>query len=127
MTAYYSTTLSLSIGGDTPTWEGEATVCYSVTWGAPEKGPTYACGGQPADPDEIDAITVTHIDGAVVVGEGLTRDAETLQCHIECNDRLTSLLLEHAYEMAAEERAAAMDYRYELARDDARIERMENK
>lgn len=91
---HHTTTLSLSLGGDVPTWEGEATVTYSVVWGAPETGPTYACGGTPADPDEVNDITVTHIDGRIPE----PHEAETLVCHIECNDRLISLLVERAAE-----------------------------
>ena len=114
---HYSTTLDLSLGGDSPDWEGEVTVCYAVTWGRPAIGPSYSHGGLPADPDEINDITVTHIDGAVVVGEGLKEHAALCEAAIESNDALIGLLLEHAYEVAAEQHAAAMEYRAEDRRE----------
>ena len=112
-------TLSLSLGGDQPTWEGEATVSYAVSWGYPEQGPSYASGGQPADPDEIDDIRVTHIDGEPVAHRTYGKhEAETLETHIECSDRLMAELLTAASEDAAEDHAAAMDARYESRKDD---------
>ena len=44
-----------------PFGNGELAVSigYRVTWGAPETGPTYSCGGQPADPDEIELVDVS--------------------------------------------------------------------
>lgn len=59
----YRYTLSASIGGDIPTWEGEITVGYNIQPGEPETGPTYDCGGTPAsDPCVID-VTLLEIDG----------------------------------------------------------------
>lgn len=110
----YTHTLSLSLGGDEPTWEGEATVIYTVSWGAPEQGPSYASGGQPADPDEIADITVTHIDGVAVANrEHGKHEAETLETHIECSDALMAELLEAAAEEAAAAYEDAMDRRAE--------------
>jgi hypothetical protein len=31
--------------------------------GAPERGPTYACGGTPADPAEIEMVKATLVNG----------------------------------------------------------------
>lgn len=111
----HTTTLSLSLGGDTPTWEGEATVTYSVVWGRPEVAPSYSHGGLPADPDEIDDVTVTHIDGDPVSARE-PHEAEQLQCHIECSDRLMAELLTHAAEEASERHAEAMEHRREVDR-----------
>ena len=108
----HTTTLSLSLGGDTPTWEGEATVSYSVTWGGPETPPAYSHGGLPADPDLVEDVTVTHIDGRIP-GAG---EAEMLENHIECDDRLMAELLTHAAEESAERHAGAMEYRREVER-----------
>jgi hypothetical protein len=92
-------TLSLSIGGDTPTWEGEATVSYTVLWGAPERPPAYSHGGLPADPDEVDDVTVTHIDGQLVgAREHGSHEASTLEHHITGSDRLMAELLTAAAE-----------------------------
>ena len=40
--------------------EVELVVTYSVTAGRPETGPSYACGGTPAEPDEVEIISVKH-------------------------------------------------------------------
>lgn len=37
---------TLSWGGDEPTAELEVEWSYTVLWGAPATGPTYACGGR---------------------------------------------------------------------------------
>ena len=119
MARSYTTTLSLSVGGDEPTWEGEATVTFSVTWGTPERAPAYSHGGLPADPDEINDITVTHIDGEPVERRTYGKlEAETLETHIECSDALMHELLTYAVEEAAADHADAMEYRAEQRRDD---------
>lgn len=114
MTKTYQATLDLSLSGDTPTWEGEATVTYTVVWGAPETGPTYDCRGQPADPDEVNDIKVTHIDG-VSIAESMygKYEAETLESHIECSDRLIEELLSIAAAQAADDYADMLDRRDE--------------
>lgn len=117
MMKHYTNTLDISLGGDLPSWEGEVTVCYSVAWGRPETAPAYSHGGLPADPDEINDITVTHIDGAVVVGDGLKEHAKLCEAHIENNENLIGYLMSHAYRQAAKDHAEAMDYRAEARRD----------
>jgi len=106
MKSHHTHTLSLSIGGDVPTWEGEATVDYTVEWGAPERGPAYDLGGLPADPDEIDDVRVTHIDGARVVqgypsGVLATPLAATLEDLISESDILLGELLSAAADESA--------------------------
>ena len=110
---HYTYTLSLSLGGDEPHWEGEADICYAVTWGHPESPPSYSHGGLPADPDEVCDVTVVRIDGTPVVGPGLSDHARQLECLIETNDALIGELLTHAYEIEAERRAEVMEYRRE--------------
>jgi hypothetical protein len=39
--------------------ETEVTVEYVYRPGRPEQGPTYDCGGQPAEPPEVEIIRVT--------------------------------------------------------------------
>jgi hypothetical protein len=113
-------TMSLSIGGDVPTWEGEATVSYTVTWGAPERGPTYACGGTPADPDEIDWFEITHIDGQPVEKRLYGHEeAKVIYDHINYRDALIDALLIAATEEGAADYADAMEYRAEARREDA--------
>ena len=38
--------------------ELEVIVRGDVTPGCPEQGPTYSCGGQPAEPDTVDGVAV---------------------------------------------------------------------
>lgn len=121
MARHYVHTLSISRGTcDVPAVdEVEVTVCYVVIWGAPERGPSYASGGQPADPDEIYDITVTHINGAVVVGSELSQEARALEAVIEADNDLVATLLEVAAEKAADDYAEALDRR-DLAKAEPR-------
>jgi len=41
--------------------EVECEIKFSFLKGAPEQGPSYASGGQPADPDEIEFISATPL------------------------------------------------------------------
>ena len=59
----YTYATTVSFGEDEPTPEFEVEVSYLVCWGAPEQGPSYASGGQPADPDELDDIRLDTVDG----------------------------------------------------------------
>lgn len=119
MARRYTETLSLSIGGDEPTWEGEATVSYTVVWGAPERGPSYSHGGLPADPDEVNDIRVTHVDGVPIAQvEHGKHVAETLETHIECSDELLQDLLNAASEQDADAYEAAMERRAEARWED---------
>lgn len=118
MARTYTTTLSLSLGGDAPTWEGEAHINFTVSFGRPEVPPAYGHGGLPADPDEIDDVTVVSIDGRTPEPE----HADAIAEHIMCSDALLSHLLEHAREEAVEEAYAAADARYEARRDDPLME-----
>jgi len=43
--------------------EVECEIVFSFLKGAPEQGPSYARGGQPADPDEIELVRVRPIIG----------------------------------------------------------------
>ena len=64
--------------------ELEVDVRYTATPGEPETGPTYACGGTPASPPEveIDFVTIAGCSTPVT----LTTDEE---------ERLLQYLLEH--------------------------------
>jgi len=118
MTRRYTHTLSLSLGGDEPVWEGEVTVTYVVHPARPAAPPSYASGGDPPEPALVEDITVTHIDGAVVVGGGLSDEARTLEAVIEGSDALLAVLLQEAAETDAADYDDAMGRRYEAARDD---------
>lgn len=109
-------TASFSVGGDTPTWEGEVEFSYTVTFGAPEQGPSFASGGQPADPDEVDDIRCEKIDGNPAGWSDYESDAEVGLSMIErlTDDDLAAMIAE-----AYEQRAADLD-----ARDEDRAERL---
>lgn len=63
MSRSFTYAATLTWGGDIQTGEAEVECSYTVTWGAPEQGPSYASGGQPADPDEIDDVRILRVDG----------------------------------------------------------------
>lgn len=114
----YTHTLSLSLGGDEPTWEGEVDVIYTVTWGAPGTGPTYACGGTPPDPDEVEVQEI-----------GFPTDwaaTQSMPALIEFTDRLidkihgSDALLDELLQAAAEDEAAAYDDAMERRWEDRR-------
>lgn len=110
----YTTTLSMGIGGDEPTWEGEATVRYTVAWGRPATGPTYSHGGLPADPDEITHLVVTHIDGKNPrrLCQGMT-ESDALEDKIWGSESLLEALLNDAAEQRDADLEAAMERRWE--------------
>jgi hypothetical protein len=110
----YKTTLSLSIGGDVPTWEGEATVSFEMEWGSPEAGrfgrPEDYDPGSPTYPE---CITVENVDGR----EPDRETAEAIAEHIELNDAALDELTTYATESEAADYDAAMERRYEDARE----------
>lgn len=62
MTRYtYTTTLEVGDADGGPEYEVEVT--YTVTPGEPETGPTYACGGTPANGAVVDDIRLEKVDG----------------------------------------------------------------
>jgi len=111
MSPRYTYAATLSFGPrDEPTGEIEVECSYAVSWGAPEQGPSYASGGQPADPDEIDDIRILSVDGKpwpVDLSYGLQTEAED-------HDMLVEKLLNDHYDRMIEE---AIEERYEDARD----------
>src|SRR6185312_7266067 len=120
----YTYACTLSWGGDEPTAEVEVEFSYVVRWGAPERGPTYACGGTPADPDEIDDIRLEKVEGKPRpwgMGYGFISDDEfATDCveKIEGCDRHLADMLTEAAEQAAADYDEAMEYRAEQRRDD---------
>lgn len=115
----YTTDLSLSLGGDEPTWEGEATVSFTVIAGRPETPPSYSHGGLPAEPAMVEDVTVTHIDGEPVSRRTHGKhEADTLECHIECSDALLSELLQAATEDEIAAHDDAMERRWEERREE---------
>jgi hypothetical protein len=79
-------------------------VTYSVTPGCPEQGPTYACGGQPAEPDVVEIVS------AVIQGDTYDLTAEEW-------DQLQDEAEQLAPDALADEAAAYADYRFEEYRE----------
>ena len=82
----YTYAATLSWGGDTPTAELEVECSYGVSWGAPARGPSYASGGDPADPDEVEDITILTVDGKpwpVDLSYGFQTEAEDADMLVE--------------------------------------------
>jgi hypothetical protein len=110
----HTATLSMGLGGDEPTWEGEATVQFTYYPGFPGRGPDFNSPGEPPEPPEITDICVTHIDGTPVSQREYGKyEAETLETHIECNDRLYEELVSIAEAELADWKADAMERRAE--------------
>lgn len=103
----YATTLEYSTGEVPEVDEVEVEVSYTVTWGRPETPPAYDHGGLPADPDEIDDITLISIDG---VGRPFDQEVEAAVLQI--------IALNHAEQMLEE--AADSDRQMEWASSEDR-------
>lgn len=58
----YETNVEVS-SGDECGPDFDIKVSFTVTPGEPEAGPSYACGGTPASPAEIDDIRLETVDG----------------------------------------------------------------
>jgi hypothetical protein len=54
--------------------ETEVVVYYTYHPGYPQRGPTYACGGEPAEPPEVEIMKAT-VDGVVIEPTGAELDA----------------------------------------------------
>lgn len=61
----------------------EVEVVYTFSPGCPEQGPSYACGGQPADPPEVDIQGAYRFDDKTLArGEEVTlSDADEKRIH----------------------------------------------
>ncbi len=92
--------------------EIELVVTYSAIPGHPETGPSYACGGTPAEPDEVEIISIKHN------GQPFTVTGEE-------EDALLQQAIDRAGEDLAEDYAAELDWRYQEHRDRLLMERWE--
>ena len=84
--------------------EVELVVTYSVTPGCPEQGPTYACGGTPAEPDEVEIVSIKHNGQPVTLSD-------------EEEEALWEIAIGRAGEDLADEYASEADWRYQERRD----------
>jgi hypothetical protein len=102
------TALTLEIAGSEIVREVQVRFTYLP--GAPEQGPSYASGGQPADPDEveIDAILVAGLDKLVELPEWMVADFEADAEFMNwlCGEAIEDLAAraDEAAEMKADER-----------------------
>ena len=87
----YVAVLDVSLGGDTPDWEGQVTVKFKFTPGRPETPPAHDRGWLPADPPEIYDVTCILIDGRTPSKE----DAEQIENEVMCNEGLMQHLMEN--------------------------------
>jgi hypothetical protein len=55
--------------------ENEVVVYYTYHPGYPQLGPTYSCGGEPAEPPEVEIVKVVTVDGVVIEPTGAELDA----------------------------------------------------
>lgn len=94
-------------------WEDEQEITFEFRKGAPEQGPTYASGGQPADPDEIEVISITPGAG----DNGAFSDIADKMLHDEAEDWLCSDGYDAAIEIAAADHADALDRADDLRAD----------
>lgn len=90
-----TTELAVSFPGtdptETETAHPEVEIEFNYIPGSPEVGPSYSSGGEPATPDEIEALTVKVIDSD---GIGMT-DAQWL-------DRAQAWIEDDGYDRAIE-------------------------
>jgi len=94
-------------------WEDEQTITFEFRAGAPERAPTYWHGGLPADPDELEVISVTP--GAGDAG-GFT-DMAQRALEDEAETWLSSEGYDAALEVVAEDHEAAREYAADLRAD----------
>jgi hypothetical protein len=92
--------------------EIELVVTYSMTPGYPETGPSYACGGTPAEPAEIEIISAQQ---------------NGLNFHLteEEHGALWVEACERSGDDWADDHAAAMEYRADQRRDDLMMDHWE--
>lgn len=84
--------------------EVELSILYNCSPGAPERGPSYSSGGEPAESPEIDVLGVMVNDRAAT--------PEQWDQVVE-NERLYNEMALNAADYIADERAAAAEYRAE--------------
>lgn len=92
--------------------EVELVVTYSVTPGCPEQGPSYACGGTPAEPDEVEIISIKHNGHPITLSD-------------EEEEALWEIAIGRAGEDLADEYASEADWRYQEYRDRQLMEKWE--
>lgn len=110
-----TTELEVSItayGIDTETFYPEVEIEFSYIPGCPETGPSYASGGEPATPDEIEVLSVK-----VINAEGIDMPPEWWL------EQAQSRIDDDGYDAAREEASSDNEPDPDDARDRAREDR----
>ena len=94
--------------------EVELVVTYSVAPGCPETGPTYSCGGTPAEPDEVEIVSIK-------------RNGQLITLSDEEEEALWEMAIGRAGDDLADEYASEADWRYQEYRDRQLMEQFEDK
>ena len=94
--------------------EVELVVTYSVAPGCPETGPTYSCGGTPAEPDEVEIVSIKHNGQPITLSE-------------EDEEAVWEIAIGRAGDDLADEYASEADWRYQEYRDRLLMDQFESK
>jgi hypothetical protein len=82
-------------------------ITYIYTPPSPQRGPTYSCGGEPAE-YTVEVISML-VDGVPATHDEL--------CQVDECERLYDEMMVHGADCVADERAAAAEYRAESRRE----------
>ena len=93
-------------------YDDEVEITYSYSPGRPEQGPSYACGGEPAEGPEIEIIGVTHGGKP----SGIHYDFVYRELYAD-DQRLFEFLDENARESWQSRKEAAAEARFEDRRE----------
>jgi len=83
-------------------------ILYTMTPGAPARGSTYDCAGEPAEYPEIDVLNIMVNDRAATPEQW---------DQVTENERLYEEMMLHASDCIADERDAAAEYHNEMKHD----------
>ena len=94
--------------------EFEVVIDFDFVPGTPEQGPSYASGGQPADPPEVDVTSVRVFDEDECERKGI---AEFIFPFVATDEALREGMIEMVAEDAAAEREEAAEQRAAMRRE----------
>ncbi len=94
-------------------FDEEYEITFEFRAGAPERGPTYSHGGLPADPDEIEFVSIHPGAGDA----GVFSDMAQRALEDEAETWLSSDGYDAALEVVAEDHEAAREYAAKLRSD----------
>lgn len=94
-------------------FDEEYEITFEYRKGAPEQGPSYASGGQPADPDEIEFVSITPGAG----DQGGFSDIAQRWLEDEARDWLETDGFDKAMSIVIADQDAAREYAADLRAD----------